>query len=112
MSKSKENSIESIMRAMRAQYGEAAKSYWVYAEELCPCCQVNSIDNFFEKDVRLVSINAFMYREKSVLISYFLCGDCAKKIHALIVYQRSPLHVAIETTLIKAYKQYLTTLQA
>jgi hypothetical protein len=43
------------------------------------------------------------------LIGYFLYGECAKKIHALTVYQKSPLHTAIEETLVKAYQRYLAS---
>ena len=101
MSKSPEEFVESITKTMQAHYGSAAKTYWVYFNDLCPCCQVHKIDEFILKGERAVSINGFMYREKSVLIGYFLCGECAKKIHALTVYQKSPLHVAIEENLIK-----------
>ena len=90
MSKSPEEFVESITKTMQAHYGSAAKTYWVYFDDLCPCCQVHKIDEFILKGERAVSINGFMYREKSVLIGYFLCGECAKKIHALTVYQKSP----------------------
>ncbi len=112
MSNKNEMSTEHILAMMKSHFGNAAKSYWVYADELCPCCQIQKIDEFFVKGVRSISINGFMYREKGVLIGYFLCGECAKKIHALTVYKKSPLHVAIEENLVKAYDCYLASLDA
>jgi hypothetical protein len=44
------------------------------------------------------------------LNGYFPCSECAKKIHALRVYQKSPLHTAIEETLVNAYQCYLALL--
>ncbi len=64
------------------------------------------------KGQRAVSINGFMYRDKSVLIAYFLCGECAKKIHANPVYAKTPLHRAIEECLKAAYQRYLAELDA
>jgi hypothetical protein len=102
-----EEFVAEVEAMLRAHFGSAAQSYWVYADLLCPGCQTNEIDEFILRGERMASVNGFMYREKAVLIGYFLCGDCAKKIMALKVYRKTPLHEAIESHLIQAYQRYL-----
>ena len=112
MAKSKEDFVTGVMNTLKSHYGDAAKSYWVCADDICPGCQVNKIDEFVFKGERTVSINGFMYRAKGVLIGYFLCGECANTIHAHSVYKKLPLHKSIEDYLIEAYQLHLSQLDA
>jgi len=112
MPNEKDNFIEELIDAMSKQFGDAVKGVWVYAEDLCPACHVNDISEFYVKGQRAVSINAFMYRVKGVMIAYLLCGDCAEQIHASTPYKKTSLHANIETTLIQAYERYLASMDA
>jgi hypothetical protein len=62
-----------------------------------------------------VAINGFMYRERGVLIGYFLCDVCANHIHSQAKknpYKETPLHVDIERNLIAGYHKHLSSLNA
>lgn len=54
---------------------------------------------------RALSLNAFIYRERGILIGYTLCSRCAKQV--LQATKQTPLHTTIEANLIKAYLQHL-----
>ena len=104
--------FNSILDTMKAQFGSAAKHYWVHAEMICPGCG-KPIEEFMVNNKRSMSVNGFMYREKEVLIAYFLCGECAKEILAQShKYEKTSRHLLIEQTLTEAYNRYLTTLNA
>jgi hypothetical protein len=67
------------------------------------------------KGKEAMSINAFIYRARGILIGYFLCGLCA----AFIFEQsekrpgvETPLHDKIEMNLIAAYHKHLASLNA
>ena len=102
----------SILDTMKAQFGSAVKQYWVHAEMVCPGCG-KPIDEFIVNNQRAVSVNGFMYREKEVLIAYFLCEACAKEIFAQShKYEKTTRHELIEQTLKEAYQRYLAGLNA
>ena len=93
----------------KAQFGDAIKSFWFYEDDPCPGCG-REIDaaKFEGKDA--LSLNAFIYRERGVLIGYFLCGRCVKKLFNAA--KRNPgkqisLHDKVETNLVRAYRQHL-----
>jgi hypothetical protein len=62
-----------------------------------------------------LAINAFIYRERGVLIGYFLCEACAKTIFKEAQknpFKQTPLHAEIEHNLIAAYHKHLASLDA
>jgi hypothetical protein len=113
MSDGQEN-IESLLQMLREfgelQYGAAVKSYWVYHNPLCPCCLAREVGVLEYEGEPAVSANVFMYRERGVLIAYFLCPVCAKDVMQPVLRPASSmrwqmkLHQIIERNLIAAYK--------
>ena len=110
MPKEKEFSPEDIIEMMKAQFGNAVKAYWFYDGDLCPCCLSRPIDEMMFEGEKALSINAFMYRERGVLIAYLLCGKCAEKLVALSPTKPTPMHKTIEENLISAYLSYVNSL--
>ncbi len=64
----------------KAQFGNAVKSFWFYEGDLCPGCLTRPIGIIKIKGENALAINGFMYRQRGVLIGYFLCEHCAKYI--------------------------------
>lgn len=98
----------------RAQFGIAIKGFWAYSGDGCPGCG-GEIDAIRVKGGQAASLNAFIYRERGILIGYFLCSRCAKQIFASakrIPGKQIARHDTIEATLIKAYQTYLRSLDA
>ncbi len=98
----------------KAQWGNAIKAHWFYADETCPGCQ-RPIDTLKHRGRDALSLNAFIYRERGVLIGYLLCKRCAKHIFDAAKqhpYQQTPLHTTIEQNLIAAYQRHLAALDA
>ena len=112
MGKKTESSVESILGAMRAQFGNAVKAYWVYDGDLCPCCMTHPVGEMMYNNKKALSINAFMYRERGVLIAYALCGTCATEILAKAKNTPKSMHQSIEKNLVSAYLHYLNSLDA
>ena len=110
MRKGKESSAEDILNMMRAQFGNAAKAYWFYDGDLCPCCLSREVGEMMFNNRKALSINAFMYRERGVLIAYFLCGQCAREILAQSPKEPTGMHKAIENNLVSAYLRYINSL--
>jgi hypothetical protein len=104
--------IEMMMSYGQAQFGDAAKAYWVYADELCPGCRKRPIDAMKYKGKEGLAINSFIYRERGVLIGYLLCSQCAKGIYEATPRPDDELHQSIERNLIAAYHHYLSALDA
>lgn len=113
------SAIEDLMEKMfaqaRAQFGDAMKAFWFYDGELCPGCLQRSIGivNFEGKEA--LAINGFIYRQRGVLIGYFLCETCALYIFREAEkhpYQQTPLHIDIERNLAEAYHNHLESLDA
>jgi hypothetical protein len=108
-----------LMKAMfehgKRQFGSAVKSFWFYDGDLCPACLQREIGAVKFKGRDALAINGFIYRERGVLIGYFLCGTCAEYIHAEAKknpYKQTPMHADIEANLIAAYQKHLMSLNA
>ena len=113
------SAADSLLRVMfeqgKAQFGDAVKSFWFYDDEFCPGCAVRPIGVVKFKGKDSVAINGFMYRQRGVLIGYFLCGTCAAHIHSEAQkhpYTETPLHAEIEKNLIAGYHKHLSSLNA
>ena len=107
--------LEVMFKQGKAQFGNAVKSFWFYESEFCPGCAVRPIGVVKFKGKDSVAINGFMYRERGVLIGYFLCGTCAAHIHSEAQkhpYTETPLHAEIEKNLIAGYHKHLSSLNA
>lgn len=99
----------------KKQWGDAVKSFWFYEEELCPGCMVRPVGTVKIKGQEGIPINGFIYRQRGVLIGYFLCGKCAGFIHSEAAknpFKQTPLHADIERNLIEAYHKHLMSLDA
>lgn len=107
MGKKSKNPAEDILNMMRAQFGDSVKGYWVYEDDLCPCCLKRRIDMMNYKGSNAVSVNAFMYGERGVLIAYLLCGQCGMDIMEESENGPTVLHTAIEKNLVSAYLRHL-----
>lgn len=106
--------LAQMFRQAKAQFGRAVKSYWFNGDEACPGCG-GQVDAVRLKGKDSLSLNAFIYRERGVLIGYLLCGRCAKKIFRAAKknpYQQIPLHDTIEANLVQAYKKHLRSMDA
>lgn len=106
-----------LMKAMfdhgKKQFGSAVKSFWFYDGDLCPACLQREIGTIKFKGKDALPINGFIYRERGVLIGYFLCGTCATYIHKEAQknpYKQTPMHADIESNLIAAYQKHLSSL--
>ena len=116
-SDSNSSAAENILKAMyeqgKAQFGSAMKGFWLYEGDLCPACLQNSAGEVNFQGEKALSINGFMYRERGILIGYFLCEICTLFIHEHAKkhpYQETPLHTKIETNLKEAYQRHLSSL--
>jgi len=99
----------------KAQFGDAIKSFWFYDGDLCPACTERPIGVVKFKGKDALAINAFIYRERGVLIGYFLCESCAKYIFKEAQknpYRQTSKHTDIERNLITAYHKHLASLDA
>ncbi|MDO9303686.1 MAG: hypothetical protein Q7T89_20030 [Anaerolineales bacterium] len=104
-----------MFKQAKAQFGNAVKSFWFYEDEMCPACSQHPIGVVKFKGKDALPINGFMYRERGVLIGYFLCETCAKYIFKEAEknpYTQTPLHADIEQNLITAYQKHLMSLNA
>lgn len=96
-----------IISHFQAQYGEAVKAYWFYAEDTCPCCAKREIGLLKVKHEYAVSLNAFLYNEMSVLIGYSLCRICVMDLFKASKKRQAIMHQRIEKHLVEAYHRYL-----
>lgn len=117
ISSSASNAAENILKAMyaqgKAQFGNAMKGFWLYDGDLCPACLQNSAGEVNFQGEKALSINGFMYRERGILIGYFLCEICTMFIHENAnkhPHQETHLHTKIETNLKEAYQRHLSSL--
>jgi hypothetical protein len=111
------SAAENVLKAMyaqgKAQFGSAMKGFWLYTDDLCPACLKNSAGVVNFQGEKALSINGFMYRERGILIAYFLCEICTLFIHEHAQkhpHQETPLHTKIETNLKEAYQRHLSSL--
>ena len=109
-----EATLSLLFKQARAQFGNAVKSFWFYDADPCPSCGF-PIDAIEYQGERALSLNAFIYRPRGVLIGYLLCGCCAQRIFEAA--EKNPgvqtsLHSVIEQNLTRAYQRYLASLDA
>jgi len=111
--------VDELMRAFfaqaKAQFGPVVKTYWFYEGNLCPggAQSTNGVMKFKGKEA--LSLNAYIYRERGVLIGYLLCKNCAKAIHTAAQknpYRQIPLHSLIEQFLSAAYLHHTRKLDS
>lgn len=110
-----EDIMDKLFTQAKAQFGAAIKAFWFYDGDLCPGCLQRSIGVVKFKGKDALAINAFIYRERGVLIGYFLCETCATHIFREAEkhpYQQTPLHADIEHNLAAAYHKHLASLDA
>ena len=114
----KEHDIDNMMAQLllqyEEQYGNTIKSYWFHESDFCPSCG-RKVDFFKVKRGQAISLNGFLYRQRNVLLGYFLCGRCAKRIHQdarLYPGVETEQHAKIELTLITAYHQHMNALDS
>jgi len=89
-------------------FGVDVESYWFYDSDTCPGCG-RKIDVIKIDGQDALSLNVFVYRERRVLIGYFLCRECTEKIFEAAERnpgKQTPLHTTIEMNLIKAYLKH------
>lgn len=118
MKEQSKNLADTYLQMMKAQFGDAVKSFWFYEGDRCPCCgKLNPIEEMTERE-RTVSLNGFMYRARGVLIGYILCMNCANDVMAACQEKTAQLtgttslHQKIEQNLILAYQRYMSSLNA
>jgi len=109
-----DNALAFMFLQTQKQFGKAIKSYWFHEDTNCPCCG-RIIDSWQHKGKESLSLNAYIYRKRGVLIGYFLCGRCAQQIHQDA--KRNPgiqtaKHTAIEMNLDKAYEKHMNSMDA
>jgi hypothetical protein len=107
--------LKKMFKQAKVQFGDEARGFWFYEDELCPGCLESPIDAMKFKGEDALSLNAFIYRERGILIGYFLCGLCAAYIFEHAERHpgvQTPLHGKIERNLIAAYHKHLSSLDA
>ena len=101
-----EDVLNKLYLQAKAQFGNAIQSFWFFDGDLCPGCAQRSIGAIKFKGQDALSLNAFIFRERGVLIGYFLRETCVKYIFRaarINPYIQTPLHATIEKNLIAAY---------
>ena len=106
--------LDQLFRQAKAQFGSAVKSQWFHDGDGCPGCG-REIDAVKVKGGDALSLNAFIFRERGVLIGYLLCGRCAKHIFRESKknpFKETALHGVIETNLKEAYLKHIRSMNA
>lgn len=106
--------LTELFARAQAQFGNAVKGYWFYDGDSCPGCG-SPVTAMKHKGKKALSLNAFIYRPRGVLIGYVLCGRCARHIFQAAQknpYTQTQLHAVIEQNLTVAYKRHLASLDA
>jgi hypothetical protein len=101
--------LAKLFAQAQMQFGKAIKTYRFHDEETCPGCG-RKVDLMQVKGENALSLNAFIYRERGVLIGYLLCSRCAKQVfrdNKRHPGQETSLHSTIEQNLVKAYLRSL-----
>jgi hypothetical protein len=97
--------MEMIFMQAQMQFGAAAiKGRWFHDGDGCPGCD-KKITGMKYKGKDTLSINAFIFREHGIVIAYFLCGKCGKKV--INATTDTPLHGKIEETLKRSFLKHL-----
>ena len=110
-----DQALSTLFQQAKRQFGDSIKAFWFYDGDLCPACLARPIDETHYKGERALSINAFIYRPRGVLIGYFLCNTCANYIMnsaAKTPGKQTALHADIERNLAEAYHKHLASLDA
>jgi len=103
-----DSALGALFNRMNAWPGRPIRSQWCCDSEVWPGCGKRPVGPFKHQGRDVVSVNAFLYREEGVLISYQLCGQCAAAVMKSArrhPQDPSPLHRTIEAHLISAYHQ-------
>ncbi len=106
--------LAELFARARAQLGDAVKGFWCYDGNACPGCGF-PVEEMTYKGHKALSLNAFIYRPRGILIGYALCGRCAEQIFQAAERNpgvQIPLHTVIEQNLIGAYRRYLAAQDA
>lgn len=106
--------LQQFFMQAHAQFGDAIKGYWFNESGQCPAC-LRAVEKFKMKGKDMMSLNAYIFRRKGILIGYFLCGHCAKRIFNDA--QRNPgqqtaVHGRIEANLEKAYLTHMNSMNS
>jgi hypothetical protein len=109
-----EQAMIQMFAQMRTRFGRAVKGHWFYDSEACPGCG-RKVSPMRHKGKDALSLNAYIYRKRGILIGYILCGRCATEIHRAA--RRNPgvqiaVHDIIETTLGNAYEAHMNRMDA
>lgn len=108
------NTMIKMFAQLHAQVGDALKGYWFYESERCPGCGRKAGPMRYQGQDAL-SINAYIYRRRGILIGYLLCGRCANEVHQS-AKKRPGVQIArhdhIEDTLNDAYEAHLRRMDA
>lgn len=107
--------LRQFYKQARAQFGDTIRDYWFHDSDLCPACMRRQGGAVKYQGKDALSLNAFIYRAKGILIGYFLCTICAGKVlraAKINPYQQAPLHEEIERNLIAAYNNDVSKLTA
>ncbi len=100
--------LEQMFLQAQTLFGVDVESYWFYDSGTCPGCG-RKIDTIKIDGRDALSLNVFVYRERRVLIGYFLCSECTTKIFKAAERnpgEQTPLHTTIELNLVKAYRAH------
>ena len=97
--------LDLMFEQTRAHFGNAVKGTWFYQGDPCPGCG-GKVDTPEYESSRALSLNAFIYRKRGILIGYFLCADCADRVFKAAQQKpgvQTPLHETIEKALADAF---------
>lgn len=97
-------SLEMLFTQAQIRFGNAVTGRWFYDGDGCPGCG-KEIKGMKYKGKDVLSLNAFIFRERGVLIGYLLCGKCGNKV--IRATSNTPLHTEIEEKLRKAFIKHL-----
>ncbi len=115
MSTSFDDALTFLFAQAHAQFGNTVKGYWFYwfyESEHCPGCG-RLVDKLRYKGKDTLSLNAFIYRRRGILIGYLLCAQCARAIMRAAQQQpgrQTERHAVIEDTLSRAYEAHMNSL--
>lgn len=114
MNHSFDEALTFLFAQAHAQFGNAVKGYWFYESESCPGCG-HRVNHLRHKGKDALSLNAFIYRRRGILIGYLLCAQCVRAI--MRAAQRQPgqqteRHAVIEDTLSRACEAHMNSLDA
>ncbi len=105
--------LEQMYLQALMQFGDAIKSYWFNSSDFCPGCG-NKVGVVKYKGKDSLSLNAYIYRKRGVLIGYLLCDRCMKGVFqtAKAKKKHSARHGNIERNLVKAYHDHMNSMDA